>query len=160
MFPFSCGVANIYSHQVTLCRSLEAASKLHEIDDSFPQPAATVPEDLGSKKPSYRRKEASVSTIEGTTAPVRALPREQFSYWCFDLLFSICTTNGTEGKACSCAHTVYRVLKCYRFHSEDPAWKRRIASLGLPALLSRCRGVFTTYIVDEALRGNIPFERY
>ena len=45
-------------------------------------------------------------------------------------------------------------------HTEEPAWKRRVASLALPALLSRCRGVFTTYIVDEALRGNIPFERY
>jgi hypothetical protein len=97
-------VANVYSHQVTLCRSLEAASKLHEIDDSFPQPAATVPEDLGSKKPSYRRKEVSVSTIEGTTAPVRALPREQFSYWCFDLLFSICAASGAEGETCSCTH--------------------------------------------------------
>ena len=85
---------------MTLCRSLEAASKLHEIDDTFHQPAATVPEDLGNEKPSHRRKEPSVSTIEGTTAPVRVLPREQFSYWCFDLLFGICTASAAEGRIC------------------------------------------------------------
>jgi len=126
---------------ITLCRSLEAASKLHEIDDSFHQPAATVPEDLSPKKSQHRGNGTSVSTIEGTTAPVRVLPREQFSYWCLDLLFSVCAASAASAA------------------EEEPAWTRRIAALGLPALLSRCRGVFTTYIVDEALRGNIPFER-
>lgn len=37
---------------------------------------------------------------------------------------------------------------------------KRIAALALPSLLNRCHAVFSSYIVDEALRGTVPFPRY
>lgn len=133
------------------------ASKLHEVDDAIQLPIPTTPEELASKSPIQRRKLDSLSTIEGTTAPVRVLPREHFAYWCFDLLFTICGEGVAEGEFAVAVVLAKTVLTTASGASTD---RKRLAALALPSLLSRCRGVFTAYIVDEALRGSVPFPRF
>ena len=64
----------------------------------------------------------------------RVVPRERFSYWCFDLLFLICS----------------------RREDDD---NKRLAVLSMPVLLSRCRMVLQGYVVDESVRGRLPFSR-
>lgn len=73
----------------------------------------------------------------GSTQSGALLPRERFSYWCFDLLFLICSNTTKD---------------------QEPA-RRRLAALSLPSLLNRCRNVMVGYVADEALRGNLPFPR-
>ncbi|KAF5319150.1 hypothetical protein D9619_008506 [Psilocybe cf. subviscida] len=65
------------------------------------------------------------------------LPRERFSYWCFDLLFLICS-NITRDQ-------------------EDS--RKRLAALSLSSLLNRCRTTLVSYVADESLRGSMPFPR-
>jgi len=65
------------------------------------------------------------------------LPRERFSYWCFDLLFLICSDTAKD---------------------REPS-RRRVASLSLPMLLSRCRTTLVGFVADEELRGSLPFPR-
>ena len=65
----------------------------------------------------------------------RVMPRERFSYWCFDLLFLICSRReGDDGD-------------------------KRLAVLSLPELVSRCGMVLEGYVVDESVRGRLPFSR-
>ncbi|KZS95343.1 hypothetical protein SISNIDRAFT_452743 [Sistotremastrum niveocremeum HHB9708] len=73
----------------------------------------------------------------GTTAGVPTIPRERFSYWCFDLLFVVCSRT-TEG---------------------DEKARRRLAAIALPALMSRCKSVLTRYVADQSLRGPMPLPR-
>ncbi|GLB42717.1 putative C-terminal region of Mon2 protein [Lyophyllum shimeji] len=73
----------------------------------------------------------------GSTEPRSLLPRERFSYWCFDLLFLICSNTTSE-----------------REHS-----RRRLAASSIPSLLNRCRTTLVGYVADESLRGNLPFPR-
>ncbi|KAJ3930574.1 MAG: hypothetical protein NXY57DRAFT_300956 [Lentinula lateritia] len=73
----------------------------------------------------------------GSTDPGHSLPRERFSYWCFDLLFLICSDTTREQE-----------------HA-----RKRLAALSLPALLKRCRTTMVQYVADEALRGNLPLPR-
>ncbi|KAF8057511.1 hypothetical protein FPV67DRAFT_1527758 [Lyophyllum atratum] len=73
----------------------------------------------------------------GSTEPGSLIPRERFSYWCFDLLFLICSNTTNEQE-----------------HS-----RRRLAASSMPSLLNRCRTTLVGYIADEALRGNLPFPR-
>ncbi|KAG1761394.1 hypothetical protein EDD22DRAFT_847776 [Suillus occidentalis] len=73
----------------------------------------------------------------GTTAPGVLVPRERFSFWCFDLLFLICS-NVT---------------------SDQESSRKRVAALCLPTLLDRCKTTMMCYVADEALRGNMPFQR-
>jgi len=77
------------------------------------------------------------TAAEGTTEPGRFLPRERFSYWCFDLLFVICSDVPQD---------------------QIPA-RKRVAALSIPALLQRCKSTLVSFIADEALRGNLPFPR-
>lgn len=71
----------------------------------------------------------------------RVVPRERFSYWCFDLLFLICSRRRAgEGES-------------------DDDDDKRLAVLSLPELLSRCRMVLEGYVVDESVRGRLPFPR-
>ncbi|KAJ7597649.1 guanine nucleotide exchange factor in Golgi transport N-terminal-domain-containing protein [Mycena floridula] len=78
-----------------------------------------------------------VKVHHGSTEHGLLLPRERFSYWCFDLLFLICSNTTND---------------------QEPA-RRRLAALSLPSLLSRCRSVMVGYVADESLRGNLPFPR-
>ncbi|TFK22523.1 hypothetical protein FA15DRAFT_757922 [Coprinopsis marcescibilis] len=75
--------------------------------------------------------------VAGKTDSGSLLPRERFSYWCFDLLFLICSsiTNDQEKS------------------------RRRLAALSAPALLKRCHATLVSYVADESLRGNMPFPR-
>ncbi|KAF7340848.1 Protein MON2 [Mycena sanguinolenta] len=73
----------------------------------------------------------------GSTHSGALVPRERFSYWCFDLLFLICSNTTKD---------------------QEPS-RRRLAALSLPSLLARCRTVMVGYVADEALRGNLPFPR-
>ncbi|KAK4056370.1 Endocytosis and vacuole integrity protein [Microbotryomycetes sp. JL221] len=75
--------------------------------------------------------------LVGTTADIVEVKRERLAYWCFELLFLLCSDEleDTDGQ------------------------KIRIAALCLPALLSRCAAVLRTYIADAPLRGKMPFPR-
>ncbi|KAH9475059.1 Protein MON2-like protein [Psilocybe cubensis] len=73
----------------------------------------------------------------GTTDFGNLVPRERFSYWCFDLLFLICSD-------------VTR---------DQEQSRRRLAALSLPSLLNRCKTTLLGYVADESLRGNTPFPR-
>ncbi|KAF8639344.1 hypothetical protein AX17_001563 [Amanita inopinata Kibby_2008] len=81
--------------------------------------------------------EINKAGVEGTTELGALVPRERFSYWCFDLLFLLCS-NMTKD------HELPR---------------RRLATLSLPSLLNRCRATLVEYVADESLRGNTPFPR-
>ncbi|KAJ8092074.1 Endocytosis and vacuole integrity protein [Marasmius tenuissimus] len=65
------------------------------------------------------------------------VPRERFSYWCFDLLFLVCSD----------------VTK-----DQEPL-RKRLAALSLLSLFTRCKTALVGYVADEALRGNLPFPR-
>ncbi|KAF8151507.1 hypothetical protein B0H34DRAFT_664561 [Crassisporium funariophilum] len=73
----------------------------------------------------------------GSTDHGSLVPRERFSYWCFDLLFLVCsdTTRDQEQS------------------------RRRLAALNLSSLLNRCHTTLVGYVADESLRGNLPFPR-
>ncbi|KAF8656137.1 hypothetical protein AX16_002739 [Volvariella volvacea WC 439] len=73
----------------------------------------------------------------GSTHSGTLVPRERFSYWCFDLLFLVCSDTT---------------------HDQEES-RRRLAVLNLASLLNRCRSTLLSFIADEALRGNLPFPR-
>jgi len=73
----------------------------------------------------------------GTTEMGKLAPRERFSYWCFDLLFLICSDTTKD--------------------QEDH--RKRLAALSLSSLLNRCRTTLVGYVADESLRGSLPFSR-
>lgn len=90
----------------------------------------------------------------GSTDSGSLVPRERFSYWCFDLLFLICsnTTSGASPIYFTCDISTY--LESDQEHS-----RRRLAALSIPSILNRCRTTIVGYVADEALRGNLPFPR-
>ncbi|KAG1824868.1 uncharacterized protein BJ212DRAFT_1566454 [Suillus subaureus] len=89
----------------------------------------------------------------GTTAPGVLVPRERFSFWCFDLLFLICSTV-TSGSPIS-----LRVFSELTILLDQESSRKRIAALCLPTLLDRCKTTMVSYIADETLRGYMPFPR-
>lgn len=90
----------------------------------------------------------------GSTEFGSLVPRERFSYWCFDLLFLICS-NTTHGE-CIALH-VALCLSPVILDQENA--RRRLATLSMSSLLNRCRSAMVGYVADEALRGNLPFPR-
>ncbi|KAF8968453.1 hypothetical protein BDZ97DRAFT_1902846 [Flammula alnicola] len=93
---------------------------------SISPPSKVVGVDLGVHYPDH-----------GSTDFGNLLPRERFSYWCFDLLFLICSD----------------VTK------DQEESRKRLAALSLSSLLNRCRTTLVGYVADESLRGNMPFPR-
>ncbi|PLW12876.1 hypothetical protein PCANC_17545 [Puccinia coronata f. sp. avenae] len=75
----------------------------------------------------------------GTTADVSRRPRERFIYWCFDLLFLFCSP----------------ALSSKPLKTEY----KRVASLWLPILLTRCIAAIKAYLADAPIRGTVPFNR-
>ncbi|KAF7329520.1 Protein MON2 [Mycena kentingensis (nom. inval.)] len=73
----------------------------------------------------------------GSSESGSLVPRERFSYWCFDLLFLVCSDTTKD---------------------QEPG-RRRLAALSLPSLLSRCRATLVGYVADASLRGTLPFPR-
>ncbi|KAH7100328.1 hypothetical protein BKA62DRAFT_706688 [Auriculariales sp. MPI-PUGE-AT-0066] len=120
---------------VDLAKVLHRASHLHEVDDV----PLTPPTDALIR--SQTRKPVSVlagdRAVIGSTVPGKLLPRERWSYWCFDLLFLLCSGVNTDNKAA----------------------RQRLTVLALPQLIRRCQKVLTSYVADDALRGNMPFPR-
>ncbi|KAJ7911535.1 hypothetical protein B0H13DRAFT_2009133, partial [Mycena leptocephala] len=116
-----------------LAKVLQQGSRLYEAElGSNPHSPVSS---SGSRE--FEKIEMDGHYENGNTQSGALVPRERFSYWCFDLLFLICS-NTTKDK--------------------EPS-RRRLAALSLPSLLSRCRTVMVGYIADEALRGNLPFPR-
>ena len=50
-----------------------------------------------STKSTARSSKADSETVVGSTAPIREVSRERFSYWCLDLLFLVCSDT-SKGK--------------------------------------------------------------
>ncbi|KAI0690366.1 hypothetical protein BC835DRAFT_1365030 [Cytidiella melzeri] len=119
-----------------LAKVLQQGSQIR--DDSEYRPPSPASLESVSQRASAELVTFGRHTLaEGTTEPGRLLPREQFSYWCFDLLFLICSSVAQD---------------------QLPA-RKRVAALSLPALLKRCKSTLVTFIADEALRGSLPFPR-
>lgn len=74
-----------------LAKVLQQGSQLllHELDDEYP-PTPSSP-----TKPNAKDSERM-----GSTALVRGVTRERFSYWCLDLLFLICSDT-SKGTVCA-----------------------------------------------------------
>ncbi|KAI0824392.1 hypothetical protein BC628DRAFT_1379334 [Trametes gibbosa] len=130
-----------------LARVLQHGSQLRASEDDLPPSPTSLPDESPpARKSAEDRSSREFGKLErfgdgsigmGTTAPGRFLPRERFSYWCFDLLFLICSDTSQD---------------------QIPS-RKRIAALSLPSLLERCRMTLVSYIADESLRGNLPFPR-
>ncbi|KAH9847754.1 hypothetical protein C2E23DRAFT_740985 [Lenzites betulinus] len=130
-----------------LARVLQHGSQLRASEDDLPPSPTSLPDEpVPTGKAAEDRPSKELGKLEwfgdgsigmGTTAPGRFLPRERFSYWCFDLLFLICSDTSQD---------------------QIPS-RKRIAALSLPSLLERCRMTLVGYIADESLRGNLPFPR-
>ncbi|KAJ7752413.1 hypothetical protein DFH07DRAFT_520905 [Mycena maculata] len=116
-----------------LAKILQQGSRLYEAELSS-NPHSPV-SSSGSRE--FEKIDMDGQYENGTTQSGTPVPRERFSYWCFDLLFLICSNTTKD---------------------QEPS-RRRLAALSLPALLSRCRTVMVGYVADEALRGNLPFPR-
>ncbi|KAK7039339.1 protein MON2 [Favolaschia claudopus] len=116
-----------------LARVLQQGSRLYESEVGS-NPHSPV-SSSGSRE--FVKIEMDGQYENGTTQNGTLVPRERFSYWCFDLLFLICSNTTRD---------------------QEPS-RRRLAALSLPSLLARCRSVLVGYVADEALRGNLPFPR-
>ncbi|KAJ7102802.1 hypothetical protein C8R44DRAFT_682224 [Mycena epipterygia] len=116
-----------------LAKVLQQGSRLYEVEVGS-NPHSPI-SSSGSRD--FEKIEMDGHYDNGSTQSGALVPRERFSYWCFDLLFLICS-NITK--------------------DQEPS-RRRLAALSLPSLLNRCRMVMMGYVADEALRGNLPFPR-
>ncbi|KAG6844369.1 hypothetical protein H0H87_007445 [Tephrocybe sp. NHM501043] len=122
----SCVPDHLISQLATI---LHHGSRLHEtvletdIADSFSPELSHKVEDIQMHK-HYEL---------GSTASRSLVPRERFSYWCFDLLFLVCSHTTSGGY----------------FNN----------SLSIPSLLNRCQATLVGFVADEALRGHLPFPR-
>ncbi|KAH7886558.1 hypothetical protein F5I97DRAFT_1868110 [Phlebopus sp. FC_14] len=123
-----------------LAKVLHQGSQLYKpaIDASRP---ASPPIDDGTRSGNSWRDSREFEKLDieslGTTATGEVVPRERFSFWCFDLLFLICSSITND---------------------QEPS-RKRVAALCLPSLLDRCKTAMVGYIADEALRGSLPFPR-
>lgn len=142
------GDSRIPDHIVAqLAKVLLQGSKLYELGDVY------VPMVNGQQN---GHAGVNMDVGLGTTLHGSLLPRERFSYWCFDLLFLICS-DITKGKTSS---PLFGSSIMLRSMAEQESVRRRLASLSLPSLLNRCRTTMVGYVADESLRGNLPFPRY
>ncbi|KAF9033039.1 hypothetical protein BDZ89DRAFT_1036881 [Hymenopellis radicata] len=117
-----------------LAKILQRGSRLYESEGRGLSRSGSP---VGSLRNSQDYVKVDVSVGHGSTDSGLLLPRERFSYWCFDLLFLICsdTTKDQEQS------------------------RKRLAALSLPSLLHRCKMTMEAYVADESLRGNLPFPR-
>lgn len=67
-----------------LARILHRGSEVYPSEDALP-PTPTLASD---KSPGVNH-----TSYSGTTELPQLVPRERFSYWCFDLLFTICCSS-------------------------------------------------------------------
>ena len=82
---------------------LQNASRLHRLDIDRPRSpesigGRTLVEEHNGKFRGLREfEDLDFAQMVGTTVPMVQLPRERFAYWCFDLLFLICS-NSQDGR--------------------------------------------------------------
>lgn len=77
-----------------LAKMLQRASQLHESDDEPVTPPPPRPQQVNGVKGKHPAAPGATSIprdVVGSTVPGKLLPRERFSYWCFDLLFLLCS---------------------------------------------------------------------
>lgn len=79
-----------------LGKTLQIASRLHDLDlkrANEPLHYGHKPEPKGHGRSSgfATQSSSSADTLVGTTTTGRQLPRENFTYWCFELLFLVCS---------------------------------------------------------------------
>jgi hypothetical protein len=86
---------------------LQNASRLHRLDIDVDRPRSpesiggrTLVEEHSSGKHRGLREfdDLDFTQMVGTTALMVQLPRERFAYWCYDLLFLICS-NSQDGQS-------------------------------------------------------------
>lgn len=93
-----------------LAKVLRQGSCLHEADiPRSPPPVAANKSPSHKGSPSHDFETVSMHEF-GNTFSGESLPRERFSYWCFDLLFLICSDTA-KGAGIACHHE--EVLKLY-----------------------------------------------
>ncbi|TFY71218.1 hypothetical protein EVG20_g1792 [Dentipellis fragilis] len=122
-----------------LAKILQHGSHLREQepdDDYLYTPVMSAKTPVDSKGKSWANG-ATTRLDAGSTEPGTPVSRERFSYWCFDLLFLICSDASRD-------------------YEES---RKRVAALSISLLLSRCRSTLARYVADESLRGNLPFPR-
>ena len=144
-----------------LGRMLHSGSQLQQPEDGYyPEvetPPVTGPGTTKLKssngKKSSNKESIPVKTDIGTTKSGKLVPRERFSYWCLDLLFLVCS-DVAKGVV-----PPVPTLQSSNVPSDQETNRRRVASICLPLLLTRCRTTLVGYIADEELRGSLPFQR-
>ncbi|KAM0751477.1 hypothetical protein T439DRAFT_287566 [Meredithblackwellia eburnea MCA 4105] len=114
-----------------LSKCLQTASRLYELD--LPNLTSNGADALFDSDFDRQAR----GQMFGTTAEVIEVGRERFGYWCFDLLFLLCSD----------------------VEKDEELARRRIAALCLPSLLNRCTAIIRTYVADAPLRGKMPFPR-
>jgi hypothetical protein len=88
------------SQVVQLAKILSQGSKLYDaaqFELSLPSTPASASFGTPRMSSEFVKVDMDRYYRHGTTEPGAALPRERFSYWCFDLLFLICS-NTTKGE--------------------------------------------------------------
>ncbi|KAG8863454.1 hypothetical protein FRB96_008194 [Tulasnella sp. 330] len=126
---------------IQLGRTLKISSRLLELDgvaNLEDAESGESSESDGKRSVEFAYWDTSTAdTLVGTTTTGTPLPRERFSYWCFDLLFLLCSDTVQD-------------------HVES---RKRIAALILPNLLDRCHSVLASFVADVKLRGSSPLPR-
>lgn len=99
-----------------LARVLHQGSRVRSTDDDLPPSPLSLPEvplPHVAKRSSSGQLSDALDKLEtfghesigvGTTSPGRFSPRERFSYWCFDLLFLICSDT-SQGECIACGRS-------------------------------------------------------
>ncbi|KAF9484605.1 hypothetical protein BDN70DRAFT_825412 [Pholiota conissans] len=142
----------------TLGKILQKGSKIYEGEEAGSSRSSSISHNTISPRPtsiettpskeSHTKVPGSPLKVEamhlnahysdiGSTDFGSLLPRERFSYWCFDLLFLICSD----------------------ITKDQEEYRKRLAALTIPSLLNRCRTTLLGFVADESLRGNMPFPR-
>ncbi|OJA16091.1 hypothetical protein AZE42_05645 [Rhizopogon vesiculosus] len=133
------GDPRVPDHLITqLAKVLHQGSQLYKSspDPSRPgSPSTDTAKAFDDSRDSHDFEKVDVDI--GTTAPGILVPRERFSFWCFDLLFLICSD----------------------VTSDQASSRKRLAALCMQTMLDRCKTTLVSYVADEALRGNMPFPR-
>lgn len=83
-----------------LAKVLQQGSQLllqHESDEDYPPTPNSPTKQPDTKSGGALSHHRAGSESVGSTAPVQAVSRERFSYWCLDLLFLICSDT-SKGK--------------------------------------------------------------
>ncbi|TFY76565.1 hypothetical protein EWM64_g7449 [Hericium alpestre] len=133
------GDRRISDHVITqLVKVLQQGSQLREYEPEegylhSPVSPTKAPSD-SSRRNAWTHSEKEDA---GSTEPGTVVSRERFSYWCFDLLFLVCSNT-------------------FQDHVDS---RKRVAVLSLSLLLGRCRQTLAQYVADESLRGALPFPR-